>query len=88
MKKKRKCNGCRKIRKLRKYKNLLLCWSCYSKRIHILPCGKKFETLEEALAKTYEIKGYLDKNSYIHAFLNPPQILIGHKIKLVLADGV
>jgi len=43
------------------------------------------KTLAQALEKTYEVKGYLDKRNNIRVILTLPQILVGHKIKLSLA---
>ena len=44
-------------------------------------------TLEQALDKTYEVRSYKDKRGYFHNVgFSLPNILIGHKVKLVLVD--
>ena len=66
-----------------------MCYQCYVKRVHLIgqSTGPR-KTIEQALAKTYKVNGYLNKNGTIRAIqINVPQILIGHKVKLVLADG-
>lgn len=58
-----------------------------NKKKHIinLGCHKPYFTLEEALSRIYEVKGYKQKKKKgIEARINVPSILIGHKIKLLL----
>ena len=45
------------------------------------------KNLKQALAKTYEVRGYLDKsNNGVRAVLSMPAILIGHKLKIRLVE--
>jgi len=65
-----------------------LCRRCYRKTrptIYTMPKEPKI-SMEKALKKIYEIKGYVTKKGSIVTDLSPPHILIGHKIKFVLAD--
>ena len=84
------CGEKHKGRGLRMYKGKELCWTCYRKHFHILNNGVKINktalTFEEALKKTYEIKGTKKNNEYFYAIVYFPKILIGHKVKLILAD--
>jgi hypothetical protein len=90
-KKKIKCENCKKLyRNTMIYKDKLICRKCYKKEVHIL---KGFPmphiTLEEALDKVYYIKGYRSKGKKsvgLVSCMSFPQVLIGHKIKVYLAD--
>ncbi len=92
-----KCDICKQEKRIRhiiRFKGKYWCTSCLQKRptnrIQASAtenlASKARLTLEEALARTYEVKGYLNRKGHIHTQLQPPQILIGHKIKLVLVD--
>ncbi len=85
----KKCMDCKGYaRKLRSYGAMFLCYKCYNNRVTVI--GKKGMnqlSIKEALAKTYEINGYLNPKGQIIAHRSFPQILIGHKVKLVLVDG-
>lgn len=65
-----------------------LCDKCYKKtRLTIYSMPKKPKiSMEKALKKVYVVRGYVGNNGGIITGLTPPQILIGHKIKFVLAD--
>lgn len=89
---KRLCEICkRRTNKLWNYNSKKLCFSCYSlfrPKIGFYKSGK-YKSLKEAISQDYEVKGYLKKNkkqTVLQAYLNVPAILIGHKIKIVLAD--
>ena len=43
-------------------------------------------SLEDALKKIYEIRGYLSKDNRIVTFRSFPSIMVGHKVRLVLCD--
>lgn len=73
----------------------------YNKKLtYVAPNVGRFRcyiSLEEALAKVYEVKGYLINQNRMDASghkrpptraacLNVPSILIGHKVKLVLVE--
>ena len=84
------CMECNKYtRKFRSYKDMYLCYQCYIKKVNMIEDWgnqKTRKTLKQALDKTYEIKGYLSISGRIHSAIQFPQILIGHKVKLVLVD--
>jgi len=79
------CDNCKKKTTLHRYQDKLLCWGCYSKNIRIIG-GAKLTSLNKALNKTYTIQGYLNKKGKITAVRSFPSILIGHKVKLILAE--
>lgn len=92
-----KCDGCGKIKRVRhiiQFKGKFLCNICINNlpqnRIQqsatqiLSGCNKK--TMEQALSKIYLFKGYYQKGIYEKCAMAFPTILIGHKIKLVLAD--
>ena len=86
---KKTCDNCKKkYREIIYFKGKFICRHCLKKVENKL--GKishnKIQTLQKALDKTYEIKGYINRG-YIVAYRTFPQILIGHKVKLKLADG-
>lgn len=75
---------CKKLmRNYRTFKDKMLCWNCYNKRVNLLP-KKTAISLEKALSKTYEINGYINNQQRLVAARTFPSILIGHKVKLVL----
>jgi len=84
----RTCQNCdNKVRSFHIFKGKFLCYKCYRKQVHIIPNPSPHrKTMEEVLNKVYEIKGYINKNGSIKNQLNLPQVLIGHKIKISLAD--
>lgn len=43
-------------------------------------------TLEDAMEKTYEIKGYKNTKGRISCVIHTPQILIGKRVKFILAE--
>jgi hypothetical protein len=83
-----KCDECKKkCRKLRRYKNKMLCWKCWSIKFNKIGCfnqKRKKITLDEALNKTYYLKGRINKFNQITLTKNFPSILAGHKIRIVL----
>ena len=92
---KSKCDGCKKIIRMRhivKFKGRFLCYVCRQKlltqRLQESASDKLSDrlkiTLKEALEKTYMIHGYLTKKGSIIAQRTFPSILVGHKVKLVL----
>ncbi len=94
---KHKCSICgRERRRLLIYKGVQICYPCYAgvmTKCESLANNKSWDglTLQQALDKTYEVKGYLsqckrNKKYYIKSVANFPQILIGHKFKVVLVD--
>ena len=85
------CQECGKLTKtLHMRKGMFLCWGCYRKTIHIINYSggikTNTQTIEKALNKTYEVKGYLTKNGTIQSSCSFPSILIGHKFKVTLID--
>lgn len=94
-----KCDRCqikRTVRKLTQFKKQWLCNSCLTKSpkskfqlsSSMIQSKILARTLEEALNRTYEIKGYKNQQSRtFHATISVPQILIGHKVKLSLCDN-
>ena len=85
---KKECEICKsKVRKMHRCKNKFVCYSCYSKNTYILNKGVTNPyarlTFEQALNKTYNVKGYKCGNSF-RATISVPQILIGHKVKVVI----
>lgn len=80
------CSECKKqVRKFRSYKDKMLCYRCYCKKVRIIRTGgNRHLSLEKALNRTYKINGYLDKDGNIIVQRSFPSILIGHKVKLVL----
>lgn len=84
-----KCDSCEKLRRRRGmivYKGKFYCGVCKAKfRTNVSPVHNPHISLEEALNKIYEIKGYLNKkNGCLSSHQSFPSILIGHKVKLVL----
>jgi hypothetical protein len=82
------CSNCKKKTTLHVFKDKLLCWQCYSKHAKLIPRGggAKITSLDKALNKIYTIQGYLNDKGKLNAVRSFPSILIGHKVKLVLAD--
>ena len=84
----RKCDDCLKITKRSwRYKGSFYCYLCYRKRCKMMdnPLGSKpYFNLEQALNRVYEVKGYMSNENKILARLHLPQILTGHKVRLVL----
>jgi len=81
------CDKCGKFMRkgYRIYKNQVLCYSCYLKKIHIVGGGGIGYSLKEALDKVYEIKSYTNKKGYTHVNgIHFPKILIGNKFKIKL----
>lgn len=89
--KKKKCNECGlEYRKMYLMKaGLSLCWKCSRKHYNKInsPYQKPRISMEEALNRIYLVKGYLINKREITAKFSIPNILIGHKIKIVLADN-
>ena len=94
---KAECDECGKnprVRNVIKFKGRFLCKNCRSKILSYRiqqSASEKIKptvayTFEEAINKVYEIKGYLTKNARIRSVISCPQILIGHKVKLVLVN--
>ena len=89
------CTVCGKIAKsLYRNKSDFCCAMCYRKKITYIGTRMKDYrsniSLEDALNKVYTIKGHksIDKNGnpkIQQSHICPPSILIGHKVKLVLA---
>ena len=86
--KKESCMECNNYTKsFRSYKNKYLCYKCYIKHVRIIKEGdNRLMPLHEALSKTYEVRGYVNNKGYIISTMSFPQILIGHKFKLVLIE--
>ena len=86
--KKETCMECNNYTKsFRSYNNKFLCYKCYIKHVRIIREGRtKTLSLQEALNKTYEGRGYINSDGYIYSNISLPSILIGHKFKLVLVD--
>ena len=81
----KKCMDCGKeMKRFRKLKGRFICFSCYQKKIKFISMRPCHISLEKALAKTYELHGYLTKDGQILCQRGFPSILIGHKVKLVL----
>lgn len=79
-----KCGKKKRVRHVVYFKGKYLCSDCKPK----LNIGshKGYISLEQALSRVYEVKGYIDKRNHVQQKLNVPSILIGHRIKLVLVD--
>jgi len=88
------CDECgRKLRNLNNFHGKFICGRCKLKLDDIIPYsnGRKPITIDKALEKVYEIKGrtYMNKKGKPVIATNNislPSILIGHKIKFILAD--
>ena len=80
-----RCNRERKPKSLILIKGRFLCGTCKPHRMLGQPL-KSYFSLERALKKIHTIKGYRTVNGRIVCTISVPQILIGHKVKLVLAD--
>ena len=80
------CENCEKrMRQARRYKGKILCYKCYRKKAKRVGGYRPNFSLEEALKRTYKIRGYLNKKqNSICAACSFPSILTGHKVKLVL----
>jgi len=92
---KHKCDLCsNKSNNTVVYKGKELCKSCYRRtmiKCLSLNSVHKRKTIEQALNKIYEIRGYGIKRNgrgFIRAVCSFPAILIGHKVKLVLIDNI
>ena len=93
-----RCQGCgnwKSSKSVIQFRGKLLCGTCRQKKPNSrlqMSAGQRLNptrklSLEEALSKTFYIKGYKGKNGRILTNLCPPQVLIGHKIKFILADN-
>ena len=83
------CMECRNYTKsFRSYRKQYLCYKCYLKKVTIIHTGKRRRgfSLKEALDKVYEPYTHITKRGHIHSTISLPQILIGHKFKLVLVE--
>ncbi len=79
------CMDCNhQMRRFRKHKDKILCFSCYRKRVRVIGTRGGTRSLSQALSKTYTINGYLSGRGVLLAFRSFPTILIGHKVKLEL----
>lgn len=84
------CGESYRIRAMRLSKGDYICYNCVKKKGKIIEV-KGFlpfrgKTLEQALEKVYEIEGYVNMKGKVLVNISLPQIMIGHKIKLVLVD--
>ena len=89
MKTKSNCEGCNRIyniKSLRIIKGEFLCYHCIKPKTKMPQIRYPIIKLEQALEKIYEVRGYLRKDGGIAPQIITPQILIGHKVKLVLVD--
>lgn len=85
---KKKCDNCElSYNKVTIYKGKMLCKKCLNK-IDTITVGniRNGYSLEGALNKVYEVKGYLTKSNNLISMISFPQILIGHKFKIVLVE--
>ena len=69
-------------------KDGFVCKSCYNHNKEMINIGDRrpIMSLEKALEKTYEVRGYPNTNGRLQVVISCPQILIGRKVKLVLCD--
>ena len=82
----KECSKCKnQTRGTWRYKTDFYCHRCYKKNFKIINMAIPF-SFQKAMNKIYEIRGYLHKNGSINANCTFPQILIGHKVKLVLVE--
>lgn len=82
------CERCQaQPRILRYYKGKRLCWPCFKELAlkGFNQLGSRKYSLEQALDRVYTIQGYNIKGT-IRGTKSFPAILIGHKVRLVLAD--
>jgi len=92
MRQKNKCDECsRYFRNLILVKGKFICRNCFKKYPNYMSANNSPHswhlTLERALNKIYEIKGYKDKKrKHFYGYRHFPKILIGHKVKLILVD--
>ena len=66
-----------------------VCYNCSRKGFHRIGVHdrKPYISIDKALSKVYEVKGYKAKNGRIQiSHICPPQTLIGRKVKLVLVE--
>ena len=79
------CN--KKTKTLHLKEGKYLCWDCYRKK-GILSTSSRMPkiSLKKALNRVYEVKAYKGKNGNLNVQLPVPQILIGHKLKIILYD--
>jgi hypothetical protein len=85
----KECDDCmKKTRHIRIYRGEFLCYSCYYKRMTIMPqYGANCISLRDALKKTREVKGYCyGQNESPKGVIFVPRVLIGRKVKVVLAE--
>lgn len=89
------CERChQRYNKLVKVRGQFLCFHCKRKVLHIIGIATNDKYVqpmkfEKALAKVYEIKGYLVKHGKgkdrgVIASCSFPRIMIGHKFKIQL----
>ena len=79
-----KCDECKKrYRKLRKYHDKQLCFTCHRKKYHLVYTKNYIKPMEKLLNKTYEVKGYISSNGNIKALCSFPSALIGYKLKVI-----
>ena len=78
------CEDCgRQMRRFRVMEKKYVCYSCSRKYINVIGSANPL-TLEKALNKVYEIKGYVNGQGQMIAYRSFPTTLIGHKVKLLL----
>lgn len=80
---KAKCEKCGRIVRVRHiiyYKGLYKCSNCINRMYP--PSNKK--TINEALEKVYEVKGYKKGNGQMDTKIHVPSILAGKKVRLIL----
>lgn len=83
------CGIIRRVRGQQYYKGKMLCASCFRKVAPMMPMTNynAFQSLETALSKVRKVSVRVNKSqNSLSAYINCPQILIGHKVRLVLAD--
>ena len=86
----KKCEVCNvKVKKLWERRGKMRCWNCYAKTTRKIGT-KTIMTMEEALKKVYNVKGYSwitkDGTHVIRCSISVPIVLAEYKVKLVLAD--
>lgn len=89
---KHECCECKVMTKrFRKYKGKEYCFNCCRKNFHIIGSfntdnySKIKIKFKRALEKTYEVKGYFNKSTgYINSSIIVPNVLVGHKVKLII----
>lgn len=86
----KECDDCgNDMRRMWRWKGKRLCYLCFSKCSRKLPVVgvSNRQTMEEALSKVRRVGLRFDeKRNRGHGFVTLPQVLIDHKIRIVLAD--